>query len=121
MKDGDSLSQFHVQIAQAVVVLFLILLIQMKLGDGTITFSPTVLVVLQDRELRWLGRVFIPGLFDGEHSFVIEPLSENQVLLVQSEAFNGLLIPFSGSLLEGTKLNFEVINQALKKRVEETN
>jgi len=181
MKEGDSLSQFHVHIAQAVVVLLIIFLIatviadkttitkrmiqtdviinssasevwkvltnfeeypkwnpfiqqvtgtarpgkqlkvQMKSGDGTITFSPTVLVVLPDRELRWLGRVFIPGLFDGEHSFVIEPLSENQVRLVQSEAFNGLLIPFSESLLEGTKLNFEAMNQALKKRVEETN
>ena len=26
-----------------------------------------------NRELRWLGRVLVPGIFDGEHAFVIEP------------------------------------------------
>jgi len=25
------------------------------------------------RELRWLGRLLIPGLFDGEHSLRLEP------------------------------------------------
>ena len=37
------------------------------------TFRPTVRVADPDRELRWLGRVLLPGIFDGEHAFVIEP------------------------------------------------
>ncbi len=31
------------------------------------TFRPTVLVAEPNRELRWLGRLFMPGPFDGEH------------------------------------------------------
>jgi hypothetical protein len=33
------------------------------------SFRPTVLVADPERELRWLGRFLLPGLFDGEHSF----------------------------------------------------
>jgi hypothetical protein len=95
--------------------------VRMRLGDETMTITPTVLVALPDRELRWTGHLFVPGLFDGEHSFIIEPLGEEQVRFLQSESFSGLLIPFSRRLLDGTKLNFEAMNQALKKRVEETN
>ncbi len=96
------------------------LVVRMRLGDETMTITPTVLVALPDRELCWIGHLFVPGLFDGEHSFVIESLSEDLVRFVQSESFSGLFIPFSRGLLDGTKLNFEAMNQALKKRVEET-
>lgn len=94
--------------------------VRMRLGDETITITPTVLVALTDRELRWIGHLFVPGLFDGEHSFVIEPLGEDQIKFLQSESFSGLFVPFSRGLLDGTKLNFEAMNQALKMRVEET-
>ena len=95
--------------------------ILMRFGDGTMTITPTVLVSLPDRELRWIGHLLVPGLFDGEHSLVIEPLSEDRVRFLQSESFSGLLIPFSRRILEDTKLNFEAMNQALKKRAEEAN
>lgn len=36
------------------------------------TFHPVVLVAVQERELRWLGRLLIPGLFDGEHTFQLD-------------------------------------------------
>src|ERR671918_117168 len=38
------------------------------------TFKPTVRAVEANRELRWLGRLLLPGVFDGEHSLRIEPL-----------------------------------------------
>ena len=43
------------------------------------TFKPRVLNAEPERELRWLGHLLVPGLFDGEHSFTIEPLQENRV------------------------------------------
>ena len=49
------------------------LTIGLNLSGSTITIQPTVLVVQPERELRWIGRLFIPGIFDGEHSFIIEP------------------------------------------------
>lgn len=93
----------------------------MHTGSRTMTLHPTVLVVQPEKELRWLGSLIISGIFDGEHSFIIEPLGENRVRLVQSETFNGLLIPFSGSLLDETESSFRAMNQALKKRAEQTN
>lgn len=85
------------------------------------TFRPTVLVVDPNKELRWIGHLLIPGIFDGEHSFTIKPLNENQVLLIQNEEFNGLLIPFFTSMFEDTGRSFEEMNRALKERAERAN
>jgi hypothetical protein len=42
-------------------------------GGKPMTFKPTVLAADPARELRWLGRVLMPRLFDGEHGFRLEP------------------------------------------------
>lgn len=97
------------------------LTIQMHLGDRVMTIRPTILVIQPKRELRWIGRLLIPGIFDGEHSFVIEPAGENRVRLIQRETFNGLLVPFSGFLLDDTEQSFNAMNLALKERVEQAN
>lgn len=94
------------------------LMIELNLGGRTITFRPTILVVQPERELRWIGRLFIPGIFDGEHSFVIEPQGESRVRFVQSETFRGILVPFTGVILSETDQGFGEMNQALKERVE---
>ena len=39
-------------------------------GKGMV-FKPTVLSAKENSELRWLGRLLFPGLFDGEHIFTI--------------------------------------------------
>src|SRR5689334_5094327 len=41
-------------------------------GGMAMTFRPRVLVANPARELRWIGRLLLPGLFDGEHLFLIE-------------------------------------------------
>jgi len=40
------------------------------------TLRPIVLMIEPNRELRWRGRLWIPGLFDGEHIFTIEHLGQ---------------------------------------------
>lgn len=88
-------------------------------GASGMTFRPTVLKAEPNRELRWLGRLLVPGLFDGEHIFSIEPLDENRVRFVQREKFSGLLVPlFASSLDRDTKRGFDEMNQALKARAE---
>ena len=42
-------------------------------GGRAMRFRPTVLEAQPGRELRWLGRLVAPGVFDGEHRFAIEP------------------------------------------------
>ena len=60
-------------------------------GGRGMSFSPKMLIVEPNRELRWLGRLFMPGLIDGEHSLIIEPLDEKRVRFTQREKFTGLL------------------------------
>jgi hypothetical protein len=89
-------------------------------GGTAMTFRPIVLVANPERELRWLGRVLFPGIFDGEHRFEIEPLSDQRVRFVHSEKFSGLLVPFFWrSLNTRTRQGFEEMNQALKLQAEQ--
>jgi hypothetical protein len=88
-------------------------------GGRGMTFKPKVLNAEDNRELRWLGHLLVPGLFDGEHSFTIESLAKNRVRVVQREAFKGLLVPlFARSLETNTQRGFEEMNRALKERAE---
>ena len=83
------------------------------------TFRPSVLVADSERELRWLGRLLVPGVFDGEHRFQIQALTGGKVLFQQSETFSGLLVPLFRSRLDrDTKRGFEEMNLALKARAE---
>ena len=89
-------------------------------GARSMTFRPLILKVEPNRELRWLGSLWIHGLFDGEHVLTIEPLGENRVHFAQHEIFKGLLVPLmSGSLDRDAKRGFEEMNKALKARVEQ--
>ena len=89
-------------------------------GARGMTFRPTVLKTEPNRELRWLGHLLIPGLFDGEHIFAIEPLGDDRVRFVQRETFNGFLAPlFLRFIGAGTQRGFEDMNQALKARAEQ--
>ena len=87
-------------------------------GRRGMTFNPTVLLSSKNRELRWLGHLLIPGLFDGEHRFVLEPEADGHTRFVQSERFSGLLAPLLTGMLSGTEHGFEEMNQALKRRAE---
>jgi hypothetical protein len=87
-------------------------------GARATTFKPTVRAVEADRELRWLGRLFLPGIFDGEHSLWIEPLEGGRSRFVQSERFSGVLVGLVGGMLAKTEAGFGQMNAALKARVE---
>ncbi len=88
-------------------------------GGRGMTFKPKVLNAEPNHELRWLGHLLVPGLFDGEHSFTIQPLEENRTRFIQREAFKGLLVPlFARSLDNNTRRGFEEMNRALKERAE---
>lgn len=87
-------------------------------GGKAMAFRPTVLRATTNEELRWRGRVLLPGLFDGEHAFRIEALGSG-VRFVQSERFSGLLVPLFRKGLDGpTRRGFEDMNRALKERAE---
>jgi hypothetical protein len=88
-------------------------------GGRTTTFRPELVHVERNRELRWLGHLFVTGLFDGEHRFRLEPREDGGTHLVHSETFRGVL---AGLLLRFTReqvaAGFEQMNAALKERAE---
>ena len=88
--------------------------------DGSpMTFRPTVQEASPARELRWLGHLWLPGLFDGEHVFYIEPATAGHACLRPSEPFRGVLVRlFPAAMFERTRRGFEAMNRALKERVE---
>jgi hypothetical protein len=81
------------------------------------TFTPQVLVAKPGVMLRWIGRLIMPGIFDGTHQFALEDLG-GRTRLTQSETFGGILIPFTGKTITQTETDFRNLNQALKQRVE---
>jgi hypothetical protein len=88
-------------------------------GRGVTTFRPQVLEAEPGRTLRWLGRVLVPGLFDGEHGFTIQPVGPGRVRVVQHEAFRGLLAPLLLRFIaDPTLAGFRQMNEALKSRAE---
>lgn len=89
-------------------------------GKGGMRFKPKVLNVEPNRELRWLGHLGVPGLFDGEHIFAIEPMPGDRVRFAQREVFTGLLVPLLAKILDnGTCDAFNAMNRAPKERAEQ--
>lgn len=90
-------------------------------GGMAMTFKPTVLKAEPNRELRWLGHLLMPGLYDGEHYFLIEAQGDGGARFIQGERFTGVLVPLMGlmGLFPKTSRGFEEMNQALKARTEE--
>ena len=87
-------------------------------GGSEMTFEPTVLKADPGRELRWRGRVLMPGLFDGEHYFQVTETSPGLCRLVHGERFSGLLVPlFRKQLDSSTRAGFVAMNRAMKKRL----
>lgn len=86
-------------------------------GGKGMTHQPTVLIAEPPRQLRWLGRVAVPGLFSACHDFLLEPTAEG-TRLRHREVFTGLLVPFLRRTLKQTEEGFAALDQALKERVE---
>jgi hypothetical protein len=76
----------------------------------------TTIVAVQPNRLAWCGSLRVPGIFHGDHEFVIEALGANRTMLYQSERMSGLIIPFFD--FKPTAAGFVAMNEALKKKAE---
>ena len=87
-------------------------------GGRAMTFRPTITAVEEGKHLEWLGRLVLPGVFDGRHSFRLEVVGEGITRLTQTEEFRGFLVPLTGKTLERTRDGFAAMNEALRQRAE---
>lgn len=88
-------------------------------GGSPMDFTPTVLVAEPGRELRWIGRLWVRGIFDGEHYFILTETSDGHTNLHHGERFRGTLVAILKPMIGiNTKKGFEAMNEALKARAE---
>ena len=88
-------------------------------GVRAMSFAPTLIALQPDRELRWRGRLLVPGVFGGEHIFELHPAGGGGTRLVHREEFGGVLVaPLLRMVGAKTLLGFEAMNAALKARAE---
>jgi len=95
-------------------------------GKGvTVTVKPvgkdqlsgtTTIISMTDNRLEWRGSLAIPGLFTGDHEFIIEELDSGRTLFRQNEKMSGIIIPFFN--IEPEKAGFAALNAALKQKAE---
>jgi hypothetical protein len=95
-------------------------------SDVTVTVKPvgkdqlsgtTTIVSKTDNRLEWRGSLAIPGLFTGDHEFIIEAIDANRTMFYQNEKMSGLIIPFFNFKPE--EAGFSAMNAALKQRAEQ--
>jgi hypothetical protein len=85
------------------------------------TYFPIITKCEINRELRWKGKSFLPGIFDGERIFVIEKTNDNRVSFLHKEVFKGLGVKLVGDKLnQDLRESFVMMNKALKTRAENT-
>ena len=95
------------------------LTVQLEPPDGRgMTVRPTVQRAERATEFRWLGRLGLPRIFDGEHIFELEA-HDGGTRFVQREEFRGVLVaPLLAWVGKSTEAGFIQMNEALKARVE---
>lgn len=79
-----------------------------------------VIKKLDKYHLEWEGKLYINGLFNGRHQFILTNIDANTTQLVQAEDFNGLLVPILNYfVIQPTLLNFDKMNKSFKKYIED--
>lgn len=85
------------------------------------TYYPVITRYETNKELRWKGKSFLPGVFDGERIFILEKSNDDKILFSHKEIFSGLGVKFVGNKLdESLRESFVRMNEALKVRAENT-
>ncbi len=86
-------------------------------GDDPESLDAEVLIARPERKLRWHDRLLVPGLRDWEYEFVLEPLEDGRVLVVQQLRVEGLLAPLADKSAAQEAL--ELLVEALQQRLAE--
>ena len=83
-----------------------------------VSFRPRVLDVEPGRLIRWKGEFKLPGLFDGRHALIVDPLDHGRSRFTTHEDVTGILLPFVGKVMTASQQGFELMARALKDRAE---
>jgi hypothetical protein len=87
-------------------------------GMKPVSFRPRVLDVEPGRLIRWKGEFKLPGLFDGRHALIVDPLEGGRSRFTTHEDVTGILLPFAGRVMTASQEGFELMARAVKERAE---
>ena len=87
-------------------------------GMKPASFRPRVLDFEPGRLIRWKGEFKLPGLFDGRHALIVEPLDGGRSRFTTHEDVSGIMLPFVGKVMTASQQGFELMAGALKERAE---
>lgn len=91
-------------------------------NSRTMDFKPEVLEFEENKSFRWKGKLWIRGIFDGEHIFELLEHEDGSTTLVHREIFGGILVPFfRKQLFTNTREGFILMNEGIKERAENLN
>jgi hypothetical protein len=86
---------------------------------GGMNFKPKVLAATHGKELRWLGKLGLRGIFAGEHFFVVTTNDDGTTRLNHGERYSGALIALTKRSSANSGAAYAAFSQALKQRVEQ--
>ena len=88
-------------------------------GGHGMSFKPKVLAATPGEELRWLGKLGLHGIADGEHFFILTTNDDGTTRLNHGERFTGAQVALAkGSSGNNSGAAYEAFSHALKQRVE---
>jgi hypothetical protein len=90
--------------------------VTVRAAKRSMRFTPTVTAFEPGRSIEWVGKLFVPRLFDGVHELHVEPIDARRSRFTHRETFRGLLLPFLRSALRDTDAGFAAMNAALAQR-----
>jgi hypothetical protein len=92
--------------------------ITLAVGRRQVRFHPEVTVVDPPHEIRWRATQAVPGLFDVDRCFLLEPVGADSCRFVQAERARGLLAPLLMPLVRRRILaGYRAMNTALAQRL----
>lgn len=82
-------------------------------------FTPVITKIEPVNEFRWIGNLWVRGIFDGEHVYRLEELENDRSRLIQCERFRGIMAPLILHIIgKKTRKGFEKMNKSLKRECE---
>jgi len=95
---------------------------KLKISVQGMNFKPLVLLCKERVAFKWLGHLWIKGLFDGEHQFYLTENADGTTNFEHSEKFSGFLVKLlAKNIDQKIKEGFGQMNRELKERVEKMN
>ena len=85
-------------------------------GNDPIVFTPEIKLFEKNNVFQWEGKLFLPWIFTGKHTFQLSQIDINKTKLIQIEDFNGILVPLFN--FDTTIEGFDLMNKEFKKRLE---